>query len=460
MHRPQWSLLGRRSTGLCAGLLLPAIGAGPAVAAGYQPRFWIEGVANRLYEEPAGGTEALATLAAGLKRDGWDGVACWGADRRGAAMEYYFRSPYLESQDWARSRRDGLTPLVRAAHAAGLRVMINIEGVNPYHWKEHRWTPDHIRAVAGDLAASGVDAVFEECFEVKPDVFLALARELAGRGVTYISGTDPMLLREPAFPALWPETGAINIYNYYLKRDKLYNVATLTQHGSLGYGWAKHWGKPTALISPLTRDWGIALEDSPGVVRSLCLLRALQFRVDDFIIFGGQAGFDPAATRSWITGLVRRQESARPRLNVVVLLGTTPAVPGRRPDPGWNRLFNSGDALTSGAFHGGYDVVVSERPLAADAYWIYAAGGVEDRLPPEVVALFASDKPVFLQASGRYVDNARVTVEGTALEAYRQPRSPNLESTTLEGCCGAGMRSRDRGILASSAIRTGRSLQT
>jgi hypothetical protein len=32
----------------------------------------------------------------------------------------------------------------------------------------------------------------------------------------------------------------------------------LAQHGSLGFGWAKYWGKPTSLISPLNRNWGIA----------------------------------------------------------------------------------------------------------------------------------------------------------------------------------------------------------
>ena len=42
------------------------------------------------------------------------------------------------------------------------------------------------------------------------------------------------------------------------KRDKIFNVATLAQHGSLGFGWAKYWGKPTSLISPLNRNWGIA----------------------------------------------------------------------------------------------------------------------------------------------------------------------------------------------------------
>ena len=52
--------------------------------------------------------------------------------------------------------------------------MVNIEGINPYHWTQNQWTAENIKAVASDIAASGVDAVFEECFEVKPEVFVSL----------------------------------------------------------------------------------------------------------------------------------------------------------------------------------------------------------------------------------------------------------------------------------------------
>jgi len=149
-------------------------------------------------------------------------------------MDDYFKSPFLAQQDWATGRREEFGALIAGAHERGLKVMINMEGVNPYHWSKHHWTPDNIRLVAGDLADAGVDAVFEECFETRPEVFVTLAREFARRKVSYISGTDPMLLREPSFAALRPETGAVNMYNYYVKRDKLFNIATLTQHGSLG----------------------------------------------------------------------------------------------------------------------------------------------------------------------------------------------------------------------------------
>jgi hypothetical protein len=334
----------------------------------------------------------------------------WGADRDGAKMIYHFKSPSLEKQDWAVFKRDGLTALVKAAHKKGLKVMVNIEGVNPWAWKENPWTPENIKGVADDLAAAGADAVFEECFELKADVFLALAKELKSKGVDYISGTDPMLLREANFATLWPETAVIDIYNYYLKRDKIFNIATLTEHGTLGYGWAKYWGKPTSLISPMNRNWGIAGDYTPAVVPYLCMIRALQFRLDNFIIFGGMNVFDPIATQAWIKEYVNKQEKDRPLMNIVVLLKKQINYSGSETgESGWNRLFNSGDAITSGALNAGYNIVVSDKVVPADAYWIYTIGGSGDTLPSDVVALFSTDKPVFIQCGGSIPSGSGIT---------------------------------------------------
>ncbi len=332
---------------------------------------------------------------------GWRGIMYWGASRDGERMIYYYSSPFLEKQTWAVPDKDGLSPLVDAAHKKGLKVMVNMEGVNPYHWEQNQWTPENIKMVASDLASAGADAVFEECFEVNSPVFISLAKELRGRGVDYISGTDPMLLRESNFASLWPETAIIDIYNYYLKRDKIFNIATLTQNGSLGYGWAKYWGKPTSLISPLNRNWGIATDYSPAVVPYLCMIRALQFRLENFIIFGGMDVFDPVATQEWITGYVEKQEKDRPVMDIVVLLKKGSDYSGSESgNEGWNRLFNSGDAITSGAMNAGYNIIVSDKPVKADAYWIYTPGGTGNDLPSAVVELFNTDKPVFLQSSG------------------------------------------------------------
>lgn len=384
----------------------------------YNPSYWLEGISGQIQRDEAL-TDILAeTITEDVKLKGWQGVFYWGADRDGANMNYYFKSPYLENQKWALPGKDGLTPLIKAAHKNGLKVIINIEGVNPYHWEQNHWTHENIRSVAADLANTGVDAVFEECFEVKPQVFLSLADELKNRGVNYISGTDPMLLREANFSTLWPETGTIDIYNYYLKRDKIFNVATLAQHGSLGYGWAKYWGKPASLISPLDRNWGIAGDYSPAVVKYLCMIRALQFRLDNYIIFGGLNAFDPIGTQSWIKEYVDKQEKNRPLMNIVVLLGTQSENPGSETgNPGWNRLFNSGDAITSGAMNAGYDIVVSDKVIQADAYWIYTNGGINDTLPPDVVNLFSTEKPVFIQ-SGSNIPGGKGLTQGwkTVLE--------------------------------------------
>ncbi len=366
----------------------------------YHPLYWVEG-AYTLRHNASWTGEQISTLMDRIRSDGWNGVMYWGASRADEKMEYFYNSPFLQKQEWAVPLEDGLTPLVRAAHEKGLEVMVNMEGVNPYHWQKNHWTPENIREVAGDLASAGADAIFEECFEVNAPVFLSLARELKKRNVDYISGTDPMLLREANFASLWPETAVIDIYNYYLKRDKIFNIATLTQNGSLGYGWAKYWGKPTSLISPLDRNWGIATDFSPAVVPYLCMIRALQFRLDNFIIFGGMDVFDPLSTQEWISTYVKKQEKDRPVMDIVVLLGKETGYSGNENgNEGWNRLFNSGDAITSGAMNAGYNIIVSDRVVPADAYWIYTPGGKNSELPSSVVELFSADKPVFIQSAG------------------------------------------------------------
>jgi hypothetical protein len=376
----------------------------------YHPLYWLEGISKERHrDDELTDAEATSVIDA-IYSKGWRGVLYWGADRDGSKMNYFFKSPFLEKQNWAVYKRDGLSSLINAAHKKGVKVMINIEGVNPYHWEKNQWTPENISKVADDLAATGVDAVFEECFEVKPDVFISLARELKSKGVNYISGTDPMLLREANFSSLWPETGTIDIYNYYLKRDKIFNIATLAQHGSLGFGWARYWGKPTAMILPLNRNWGIAGDYSPAVVKYICMIRALQFRLDNFIIFGGLDAFDPITTQAWIRDYVDKQEKDRPLMDIVVLLEKKNEYSGSETgNPGWNNLFNSGDAITSGAMNAGYNIVVSDKVRPADAYWIYAAGGNSEDLPEDVVKLFSTDKPVFIQCGSSIPSGSTLT---------------------------------------------------
>jgi hypothetical protein len=395
----------------------------------YNPRYWYEGAFDHSQKGYKLSNADIEAKVNEVYSKGWRGITYWGADRDGTKMNFFYKSPFLEKQNWAVFNKDGLTPVVHAAHNKGLKVMINMEGVNPYHWQQNQWTPENIKSVANDLADAGADVVFEECFEVKPAVFTSLARTLKSKGINYISGTDPMLLRGASFASLWPETGIIDIYHYYLKRDKIYNIATLAQHGSLGYGWAKYWGKPTSLISPINRNWGIAADYSPAVVPYLCMIRALQFRLDNFIIFGASA-FDPIATQKWIKEYVDKQEKDRPVMNIVVLLNKEINSSGsEKGNTGWNRLFNSGDAITSGAMNAGYNIVVSDKVVPADAYWIYAKGGNDDVLPSDVVSLFSTNKPVFIQSANSLPSGSSITdswktslqkcgIDGTKLFKY------------------------------------------
>jgi hypothetical protein len=382
--------------------------AGTLADESYNPGWWVQGIYTNDTRDENRPAPDLTSALENVSSKGWDGVMFWGADRDGEKIKYFFKSPTLEKQNWASFQEDGLSPLIHAAHRNGLKVMVNIEGVNPYHWIKNKWTPENISGVASDLAADSVDAVFEECFEVRPEIFTSLARSLRDKKVDYISGTDPMILREASFAALWPETGTINIYNYYLKRDKIFNIATLAQHGSLGYGWAKYWGHPTSLMSPVNRNWGISIDYSPSVLPYLCMIRALQFRADNFIFFGGLNKIDPIETQKWINEYVNKQEKNRPLFDIVVLLKKQADYSGSETGANaWNRLFNSGDAITSGAFNAGYNVIVSDKVVPADAYWIYAPGGVED-LPPDVVSLFDTDKPVFIQCSSTIPNGSTV----------------------------------------------------
>ena len=165
-------------------------GSNTAESSSYLPRFWVEGIYNNRRVEGIRSEEEINRAVENDAASGWDGILFWGADRHGPDMEYFFRSPFLEKQEWAVDGSDRLSPLLRAAHREGLKVMVNIEGVNPYHWSLNHWTPENIKEVARDLINDTIDALFEECFEVEPDVFTSLARTLRAGRVDYISGTD------------------------------------------------------------------------------------------------------------------------------------------------------------------------------------------------------------------------------------------------------------------------------
>lgn len=97
-------------------------------------------------------------------------------------------------------------------------------------------------------------------------------------------------------------------------------------------------------------------------------------------------------------------------MNIVVLLGKQNEYSGSETgNAGWNRFFNSGDAITSGAINAGYNIVVSDKVVPADAYFIYSKGGNSETLPSEVVDLFSTDKPVFIQCGNNIPSGNSIT---------------------------------------------------
>ncbi|WP_119081223.1 hypothetical protein [Chitinophaga alhagiae] len=361
------------------------------------PRLWVG-----IYYKTMDTDPERSQILDELESDGWGGVMTWGADTTGANMNYYFNSPFLQTQSWATFGGDYLTPLVTGAHARSFQAGVDIEDVSPYKWQGNQWTAANIKNVADDLAASGVDVVFEEGFSFNTSVFLSLAAELKLKGVNYIAGTDPMILREPGFSNLWEKTHEINMYNYYIDRDHVFPGSALAQHGSIGYGWARYWDKPMGFMATISQPWGTPVQYAKAVVSYLGLIRALQFNLRDFFILGneelltGQSSFDPNWLKDRIQTYRGLQETDRPLLNIVVLMNNTP-LPAGESTWEWNNFHNSGDAITSGAFHAGYDVVVSNEVVPADAYWVYVAGG-QTAIPAAVAALFQTGKKVFLQS--------------------------------------------------------------
>jgi len=99
-------------------------------ASDYNPLYWVEGISEKKHSDYELTDQTATSIIDDIYSKGWRGVCYWGADRDGAKMNYYFKSPFLETQEWAVFRRDGLTSLVSAAHKKGVKVMINIEGVN------------------------------------------------------------------------------------------------------------------------------------------------------------------------------------------------------------------------------------------------------------------------------------------------------------------------------------------
>ena len=363
----------------------------------YDPSFWVFG-----YGHP----ERLQFMS----DLGFVGVGFWAADRDGERIKYYFNSPTLQRFDWATQSQDraNLHDYAAKAHAAGLKAMANMEGVNPYHWEAGRknWTPEIIGSVMTDLHNDGADRWFTECAAGWPSLFFALADTGRKIGLEYQEGDDPSYLYytdsetgKQGFTDVYRRGHMVSMYHYQYRRDEIGKQASLAQEGSLAFGFARSWGLPAVMVYPVGPNWGEEPDYWQGILKPSIAIRALQFRVRDIMLIGltdeKARQTDVAVLKQWVSGLVEKNtQENRPVLNVVAHLR-------RGEDAHWHDFASSGDAITSGAFHAGWDVIASTEPLAeADAYYVYTAGndphGTLD-LTPEITALFGGTKTVFLQ---------------------------------------------------------------
>lgn len=374
---------------------------------GYDPRYWVFHVRS---------PEDISWV----KEQGFGGVGIWGASREDGTITYRFSSPALEGCAWAQCEGDVVSPIAAEAHAQGLKVMVNMEGVNPWHWEAGRtkWTPELLQAVMADIHDCGADRWFSECFNAYSDFFFALAEKARAIGMEFQEGADPSILygwasfHQPTnYAQLCEPMGIASMYQYYLRRDVGFDTASLAQEGALGFGFGDGFGYPRALVYSIRHNWGVPPEYWQGVLRAICLITGLQFRVDDIMLIGvnrerGEQ-LDVRGTKAWIAGYVEKQNAERrPLLNVVVQLTAG-------SDAHWTDLTVSMDGIASGAFQSGCDLVCTTEPLSdADAYWVYAPGH-DDRgtldLTPEIARLFRGEKSVFLQCGGDVPNGSALT---------------------------------------------------
>ncbi len=345
---------------------------------------------------------------------GFDGVVIYGATQNGTKMTYSFPSPTLSSEGWANYDWNRVGTRATEAHDNGLKLMVNMEGINPWGWVAGRdyYNPSLLRGVVTDLKATGADRWFDECFDLWSDWGFAVADQCSVEGMGCMMGTDPMHLYQVAwlqqgtptdYPSHYSHASVGSMYCYRLIRDVYYESAHLAQHGALAYGFSETWNMPKAMVYTIGKNWGIDPGVWPGVFRGCALIEALQFRMDEFFMLhvwydSNAQSLDIPGLKTWMNSYVQKQESgeSRPVLNIVVHL----EVPSDKHN--WMGLVAEADAITWGAFQAGYNVQCSTEPLPdADAYYVVTRGNEWDSgtldLTTDLVALFSGDKPVFMQ---------------------------------------------------------------
>jgi hypothetical protein len=417
----------------------------------YQPRFWYW---------PYTSKEALDVKTKDmkwLKDQGWYGIGVATASNEPGG-KYFFPSPTLSDKSWANYVEDRATPLIKEAHANGLKFMANMEWINPNFWPDglKYWTPDLLKGVVKDLKNIGIDRWFDECFNLWSDLGSAISQQCNDIDLEYEEGSDGMHIfgtsawqnqKTTTYPEHYIHTNPISLYHYGYYRDTL-RGGIIAQQGTIAYGYAKHWNKKTALVYTMG-NWGTPSDYWPGILRATCLIRGLQFRVNDYMIIKPDSAkgrqLNIPSLKNWINIYTKKQEINEKRLvlNIVSHLTAEKSEAWQ-----WALYTYSSDAITSGAFHAGYDIVCSEEPIQeADAYYIYTSGtsGKIDNLTTEIVNLFNTKKTVFIQCGGTIPSDTALT---------------NNWKTVLKNCgIGSGKSFRTTETMPSTGIYKGKTVR-
>ena len=316
-------------------------------------------------------------------------------------MDICFRSPTLEAMG-VNFVEDQLAELVSASQARGLEVYPDIQalayiGHNPDDYPLLTVpTADDLTAVINELADYGVTGVSEEMY--LSEWYAPVYQACQGRGINYIH--KAISWDFGAMSHYWN----MSVFDVYSDCDI---IMTEDYDMTLEPPFMPAYEHFAAISAWLGKEYHVKVWIGEGPTSrsqtnnaNVMLLKALQLRPRYIYVMTWSpqfiATFDPAAMNDLIQTYASNE--IKPVCNVVLHFNYSEA-----PDTwgGWD-LPAALAAVTTGIKASGYDIITSPEPVAdADMYFIYTRGRWETTfdLPPGIVELFDSGKPVFIQLS-------------------------------------------------------------
>jgi len=323
--------------------------------------------------------------------------------------KYYFVSPTLANLGWTYGTyngEDALSVFVAEAHKHNLELFIDLQvlaykGLNPDNPNIPEGDPptaDDVASIVAELADYGVDGISEEMF--LEEWFEPVYQVCQQKGIVYIHkainwdfGAMSHYWNKTVFQ-VYPNCDVIMTEDYDMTVEPP-NMAALEQFPSIAKLLGKeYWMK----ASP--DDWALR---SVSNMENVVLLKAIQFkpRYIFTMIYSGTQLNDFGLAE--MTNLIREHlpdEEEKPLCNIVLYLTGDVA-----PDTwNWWRFPIQLAAISTGIKASGYDILTTNEPIDnADMYYIYTRGkwywGEALDLPENIVQLFDSGKPIFLQVA-------------------------------------------------------------